>query len=233
MDGHLKPLRARPSQTRLSRSSGRTLRALLLLALGATCLCAQQPASSPPPAPPGSPAAPHQTASPVPPAPAAADSARYIIGAEDMLQITVWNEPKMSGALPVRPDGMISIALIGDIPAAGKTPLQLGADITERAKKLIQDPNVTVAVTGVNSQKVYMVGEVGKVGPIPLTPGMSPLQAIASAGGPSPYANVKHIYILRGAGAQQQKIPFNYKQALKGDNRQGVELRPGDTIVVP
>ena len=150
-----------------------------------------------------------------------------------MLQITVWHEPNMSGSLPVRPDGMISLALLGDLPAAGRTPMQLGADIAEKARKYIQDPNVTVVVTAVNSQRIFMVGEVGKVGPVALTPGMTPLQAIAAAGGPGPFANVKHMYILRGTGAQQQKIPFNYKQALKGDNRQGVALHPGDTIVIP
>lgn len=150
-----------------------------------------------------------------------------------MLQITVWNEQKMSGTVPVRPDGMISIALIGDLPAAGKTPMQLGTDIADQAKKFIQDPNVTVVVTAVNSQRVFLVGEVGKVGPISLTPGMSPLQAIAAGGGPSPFANVKRIYILRGTGAHQQKIPFNYKQALKGDTHQDVELHSGDTIVIP
>lgn len=173
------------------------------------------------------------TPPPATPVPIASDAARYVIGAEDVLQITVWHEPNMSGALPVRPDGMISLALIGDLPAAGKTPMQLGSDIAERAKKFIQDPNVTVVVTAVNSQRVFMVGEVGKVGPIALTPGMTPLQAISTAGGPGPFANVKKIYILRGAGAQQQKIPFNYKQALKGESRQGIELHPGDTIVVP
>ena len=196
------------------------------------------PANSPaPPVPPSAGSTPG-TSNPPAPSPAGAtastvDAARYIIGADDVLQITVWNELKMSGVLPVRPDGMISIALIGDLPAAGKTPMQLGDDIKERAKKYIQDPNVTVAVTAGNSQRVFMVGEVAKVGPISLTPGMTPLQAIAAAGGPGPFANVKKIYILRGAGAQQKKIPFNYKEALKGDNRQGVELHPGDTVVIP
>ena len=153
--------------------------------------------------------------------------------------MTVWREPTLSGVFPVRPDGMISIVFIGDVRASGRTPTELGGDIAQRLKKYIQDPNVTVAVVAVNSQKIYLVGEVGKVGPILMTPGMTPLQAIAAAGGPSPYANLKHIYILRpanrqaGASAQQQKIPFNYKQALKGDNRQDIPLQPGDTIVVP
>ncbi len=161
------------------------------------------------------------------------DSNHYVIGPDDMLQITVWREPTLSGALPVRPDGMISLVLIGDLKAAGRTPMQLGQDITDRLKRYVQNPVVTVAVTADTSQRVYLVGEVGKVGPISLSPGMTPLQAISAAGGPSPYANLKHIYILRGTGATQQKIPFNYKQALKGDTRQSPVLLPGDTIVVP
>ncbi len=128
---------------------------------------------------------------------------------------------------------MISLVLIGDLKAAGKTPTQLSDDIAQRLKKYIQDPSVTVAVTAVNSQRIFMVGEIGHVGPVSMSPGMTPLQAISSAGGPSPYANLKRIYILRGLGAKQQKIPFNYKQALKGDNRQDITLQPGDTIVVP
>jgi polysaccharide export outer membrane protein len=161
------------------------------------------------------------------------DTAHYIIGPEDNLQITVWKEPTLSGAIPVRPDGMISMVLLGDLPAAGKTPMQLSADIAERLKKYIQDPIVTVVVLGVNSQKIFIIGEVGHVGAIALSAGMTPLQAIAAAGGLSPFANSKHIYILRGVGNKRVKIPFNYKNALKGENKQDVSLEPGDTIVVP
>jgi polysaccharide export outer membrane protein len=163
--------------------------------------------------------------------PAGVDNARYIIGSEDTLQIQVWKEPTLSGTIPVRPDGMISLVLVGDMPAAGKTPMQLADDIAAKLKKYIQDPNVSVLVMGVNSQKIFMVGEVGHVGPVMMTPGMSPLQAIATAGGLTPYANSKKIYILRGEAGKKQKIPFNYKEALKGDSQ--VELKPGDTIVVP
>jgi polysaccharide export outer membrane protein len=159
------------------------------------------------------------------------DNARYIIGAEDTLQISVWKEPTLSGTVPVRPDGMISLVLVGDLTAAGKTPMQLADDITSRLKKYIQDPNVSVLVMGIQSQKIFLVGEVGHVGPVMMTAGMTPLQAIATAGGLSPYANSKKIYILRGESGKQQKIPFNYKQALKGDSQ--IELKPGDTIVVP
>ena len=197
---------------------------------------AQQPAT--PAGPASSPAGSPDAVPPSPPNAAAksvtgVDNNRYVIGAEDNLQITVWREPSLSGVLPVRPDGMISLVLIGDLKAAGRTPTQLSGDITQQLKKYIQDPSVTVAVTAVNSQKIYLVGEVGHVGPIVMTPNMTPLQAISAAGGPSPYANAKRIYILRGSGAQQQKIPFNYKQALKGSNKQDIILQPGDTIVVP
>jgi polysaccharide export outer membrane protein len=160
------------------------------------------------------------------------DASRYIIGPEDSLQVTVWKEPTLSGNFPVRPDGMISLVLVGDLPAAGLTPMALSNDITQRLKKYIQDPVVTVAVLGVNSQRIFLVGEVGKVGPVMLTPGMTPLQAIVSAGGLSQFANSKRIYVLRMVSGKQQKIPFNYKQALKGENT-GITLLPGDTIVVP
>jgi polysaccharide export outer membrane protein len=161
------------------------------------------------------------------------DNARYVIGPDDSLAITVWKEPTLSGTIPVRPDGMISMALIGDLRAAGRTPMQLADDITEKLKKYIQDPNVSVVVMADTSQRIFVIGEVGHVGPVPMTPGMTPLQAIASGGGLTPFANSKKIYILRNEGGKQQKIPFNYKEALKGDDSQRIPLKPGDTIVVP
>jgi polysaccharide export outer membrane protein len=161
------------------------------------------------------------------------DIAHYIIGSEDSLQITVWKEPTLSGVVPVRPDGRISMVLLGDLQATGMTPMQLAADITQRLKKYVQDPIVSIVVLGVNSQRIFMIGQVGHVGALSMTPGMTPLQAIAAAGGLSPFAHSKKIYILRGTGATQKKIPFDYKKALKGDNKQDVSLEPGDTIVVP
>jgi polysaccharide export outer membrane protein len=161
------------------------------------------------------------------------DVAHYVIGPEDTLQITVWKEPTLSGTVPVRPDGRISMVLLGDLPAAGMTPMHLAADISQRLKKYIQDPSVSVVVLAVNSQRVFIIGEVGHVGAVSMTAGMTPLQAIAAAGGLSPFAHSKSIYILRGTGAAQKKIPFNYKKALKGDDKQDVSLKSGDTIVVP
>ena len=161
------------------------------------------------------------------------DNARYVIGPDDSLAITVWKEPSLSGTIPVRPDGMISIPLIGDLRAAGRTPMQLADDITVKLKKYIQDPNVSVVVMADTSQRIFLIGEVGHVGPIPMIPGMTPLQAIAAGGGLSAFANSKKIYILRNEGGKQLKIPFNYKQALKGEGSQDITLKPGDTIVVP
>jgi polysaccharide export outer membrane protein len=186
--------------------------------------------SSPVPASPQQPTAPAPISGSGPVDPS--DPNRYVIGAEDSLQVTVWKEPTLSGTIPVRPDGMISLVLVGDLKAAGLTPMQLSTDISQKLKKYIQDPIVTVVVLGVNSQRIFTVGEVNHVGPLMLTPGMTPLQAIVAAGGPTQFANSKHIYILRTVAGKQTKIPFNYKLAVKGDN-QGVSLIPGDTIVVP
>jgi polysaccharide biosynthesis/export protein len=160
-------------------------------------------------------------------------SENYIIGPDDSVQVTVWKEPNLSGSLLVRPDGKISLPLVSDIPAAGLTPMQLAADITERLKKFITDPVVEVTVLAVNSKHVFLMGEVMRVGPMAIVPGMSVLQAIATAGGLTPYANKKHIYILRGEPGKQQKISFDYTKALKKGDMQGVSLVPGDTIVVP
>lgn len=185
-------------------------------------------------------AAPQSVPAPASPAPASgkngasmALSPEYRIGAYDMLQVTVWKELQLSGIFPVRPDGMISLVLLGDIPAAGITPMELGKNISEALKKYIQEPLVTVTVTAVNSQKVYVVGQVGHVGAIDLSPGMTPLEAIAAAGGLTLYANGKNAYILRGAAGQQKKLPFDYKKALKGQPGQTIVLQTGDTLVIP
>ena len=157
----------------------------------------------------------------------------YVLGADDAILVNVWKELNFSGPHSVRPDGMISMPLLGDMQAAGLTPMQLSDDISKRLKKYVNDPLVTVSVQQINSRHVYIVGQVLRVGPLPLVAGMTPLQALASAGGLGPFANEKHIYILRKMNGKEEKIPFNYKTALKTGNMQGIELTPGDTIVVP
>jgi len=164
---------------------------------------------------------------------ASAVTANYIIGPDDSLQILVWKEPNLSTTLPVRPDGKITLNLIGDVVAAGLTPMQLAAEIATRLKQYITDPVVDVTVMAVNSKHVFLIGEIMHVGPLAITPGMTILQAIATAGGLTPYANKKRIYILRGEPGHQQKIPFDYTRAVKKGDMQGVSLTPDDTIVVP
>jgi polysaccharide biosynthesis/export protein len=201
-----------------------------MLGIAALCLAqAAKPILTPVPQTPAPEAAAPAAANPAAPV----DSGSYVIGADDVLQVTVWKEQTLSGTFPVRPDGMISMVLLGDVKAAGLTPAQLSATLTTSYKKYIQDPLVTVLVQQVNSQRIFIVGEVGHVGPIPITPGMTPLQAIASAGGLSPYAHKNRIYILRGPQGKQEKIPFDYKAALRGNNPQNVTLQPNDTVVVP
>jgi len=157
--------------------------------------------------------------------------ADYVIGPEDQLQVTVWENPSLTGQVLVRPDGNISLPLIGDVGAAGLTPLQLADTIAERLKvKYVKDPTVNVAVLSVNSKQVIMVGEVNHVGPVPIRPGMTVLQAIVTAGGLTPYANKKKIYVLRGEPGKQQRLKFDYKKSLLNDD---MLVQPGDRIVVP
>jgi len=157
----------------------------------------------------------------------------YVIGADDQLHITVWKEQELTETLPVRPDGKISMPLLNDVPAAGLTPVQLAASITEKLKKYIADPHVTVVVTAMNSRRVFVTGEVNHPGAIALLPHMTVLQALSGAGF-TQFANVKGIYILRMVNGQQQRIPFNYKDVVKGRHpEENIELKPGDTIVVP
>jgi len=139
--------------------------------------------------------APPQGNAPAAPMPQA-DSATYIIGGDDVLAINVWKEPDLTTSLPVRADGMISLPLLHDVKAAGLTPMQLGADITEKLKKYISDPHVNVTVTQMNSQRIYAMGEVLHPGTIILLPNMTVLQALASCGF-TQFANTKGIYVLR------------------------------------
>lgn len=158
----------------------------------------------------------------------------YVIGPSDVLTITVWKEQTLSGTILVRPDGMISMALLGDVQAAGLTPGQLSDQIAARLKKYIQDPKVSVVVAQIHSKVVYLLGEVVRRGPVEMTPGMSLLSAVASAGGLTDFANAKKIYVLRNQpSGSQLRIPVHYKEALKGNGTFNLILKPGDTIVVP
>lgn len=166
-------------------------------------------------------------------APGASSNSDYVIGADDTLHISVWKEPDLSETLPVRPDGKISMPLLNDVTAAGLTPLQLKDSLTEKLKKYIADPRVTVVVTAMNSRRIFVSGEVLHTGPMVLLPHMTMLQALSQAGF-TQFANVKGIYLLRTENGKQEKLPFNYKEVIKGNHpEQNIALKPGDTLVVP
>lgn len=165
---------------------------------------------------------------------AATENPNYIIGPQDVLDIDVWKEPELTRTVPVRPDGKISLPLLNDIQAAGLTPAKLADDITAGLKKYVTDPQVTVIVSAINSQRVYILGEVTRAGAYPLLPDMTVLQALSSAGGFTQFANTKKIYVLRDENGKQQKLPFNYKDVINGkDPQQNIILKAGDTVVVP
>src|SRR5208337_1815004 len=183
------------------------------------------------PAKSGQPAAPDTT----PPRVADVQPNSFIIGVEDVLNINVWKEPEISRVVPVRPDGMISLPLIGEIKAAGLTPIQLQDQISASLKKLMADPQVTVIVVEVRSLTFNVVGQVMKPGDYPLTRRMTVLDAIAMAGGFQPFAKQKKVYVLRtSANGKQVRLPFNYKDVIKGKRPdENIDLQPRDTVVIP
>lgn len=164
----------------------------------------------------------------------ATNDPNYVIGAQDVIDINVWKEPDLTRAVPVRPDGKISMPLLNDVQAAGLTPMQLTAQISNALKKFISDPQVTVVVAQINSQRIYILGEVNGAGVKALLPGMTMLEALSSAGGFTMFANVKKIYLLRTVDGKQEKFPFNYKDVIHGKTpEENITLKAGDTIIVP
>jgi polysaccharide export outer membrane protein len=159
----------------------------------------------------------------------------YVIGANDVLAINVWKEPDISRSVPVRSDGKISLPLVGELQASGQTPLQLEQQIAKRLQSYISEPEVTVIVTDSKSQKVNILGMVPRPGEYFLTSSTTVLDAIAMAGGFKDFAKQKSIYVLRQApDGTQKRIPFNYKDVIKGKNAdQNIRLQAGDTVVVP
>src|SRR5262249_37101178 len=162
-----------------------------------------------------------------------ATPANYVTGVGDVLTVTFWRDQRMSGDVLVRPDGKISVLLLNDVQAAGHTPEQLAATLSEAAAKYIAEPDVTVNVKEVHSRRVFIVGEVVTPGAVPLTGDMNVLQLIAVAGGVKEYADKKHIAILRTENGQERQLNFNYDDVLKGKNlKQNILLQPGDTVMV-
>lgn len=159
----------------------------------------------------------------------------FVIGNDDKLNINVWKDTELTKTVQVRPDGKISMPLIGELQAAGRTPLQLETEIADKLKAYIAQPDVTVIVEQINSQKFNILGKVSKPGSYPLTVTTTVLDAIAEAGGFLDFAKQKDVYILRPkAGGGEDRLKFNYKDVIKGKHtEENVKVEPRDTIVVP
>lgn len=159
----------------------------------------------------------------------------YRIGVDDVLTISVWHEPDLSRSVPVRPDGKISLSLVGDVTAAGKTAMELEGQLKLALSKFIKDPQVTVIVSDIRSQRINVIGQVTRPGSFPLTQAMGVLDAVAQAGGLRDFAKKKGIYVLRvSPDGRRIRIPYKYENVLKGDHdSEEVILQAHDTVVVP
>ena len=180
---------------------------------------------------PGSAAPPPQAA--VTPSDAKAQEGDYKIGPEDLLDISVWNNPPLSRTAPVRPDGMISLPLLNDVQAAGLTPMQLRDVIAKRLTEYVPNPEVSVVVREVNRFKVSVLGEVRKPGRFDFKSRATVLDAIALAGGLSDYAARARIVIIRQDGTSTKRIPVNYNKMISTSSEDDFFLQPGDVVVVP
>jgi polysaccharide biosynthesis/export protein len=158
----------------------------------------------------------------------------YVIGPDDVLDVRFWKDQDMSGEFVVRPDGRISLPLLNDVAAAGLTPEQLRIRLTEEARRYVETPNATVIVKAINSRKVFITGQVEKPGPYSLTSRVTVVQLIAMAGGLREYADAGKIIIMRTENGRVTPLRFDYTKLAEGRNvSQNVELRPGDTVIVP
>jgi len=158
----------------------------------------------------------------------------YVIGTDDLLGIVYWKDKDMSTDARVRPDGRISLPLINEVVAAGLTPEELQKRVTEESAKYMEDASITIVVREINSLKVFITGEVTKPGTYPITSATTVMQLISLAGGLREYANSKNIMIMRKEGDKQTSLKFNYKEVAAGKNlKQNIDLKPGDTVVVP
>jgi len=176
-----------------------------------------------------------QPASPVQPLPPKAEGDSFVIGADDVLAVNVWKEPDISRSIPVRSDGKITLPLVGELQAGGQTPRQLEEEIAAKLQNYISEPEVTVMVQEIRSQRFNVLGQVAKPGSYLLSNSARVLDAIALAGGFRDFAKKKSIYVLRqNAEGGQSRLPFNYADVIKGKSlAQNVELKPHDTVIVP
>jgi len=162
------------------------------------------------------------------------DVDNYLLGPEDAIEISVWKEPELTKQLIIRPDGKISYPLIGEIQAAGRTVKELREEISKRLEKFVTDAQVTVLLLKAQHYKIYVVGKVQKPGEFVAGRPVTVMQALAMAGGLTPFASPGRIVILRKSGDKEQTLPFNYKEVSRGRNlEQNRVLLPGDVVVVP
>src|SRR5262245_15458989 len=158
----------------------------------------------------------------------------YVIGADDVLGIVFLYEKELSTDVSVRPDGRISLPMLNDIQAAGLTPEQLRVNLTKAADAYIQEPTVSVIVKQINSRKVFITGKISKPGVYPLHESTTVLQLIALAGGLLEYANEKNIVVMRSENGTTASHRYNHKEVVSRKRlEQNIELKSGDTIVVP
>lgn len=157
----------------------------------------------------------------------------YVIGHDDVLSVVFWRDPQLSSDVRVRPDGKISLPLLVDVQAAGLTPRQLRDRLMSEARRFVADPEATVTVRETNSRRVYITGEVTRAGQYPLTPNMTVLQLIATAGGLTEYAKDNDIRLVRVVDGRSVSSRLKFREMTKQDSRHNVELKPGDTVVVP
>jgi polysaccharide export outer membrane protein len=207
----------------------------LVLACCAHCLPAQTPVASTAHSDMATPVGAASTGSNIEQSASRPHDASFVIGNDDLLSINVWKEPDLTRSIPVRLDGRISLPLVGELQAAGRTPLQLEQDISSRLRSYIAQPEVTVIVQEIRSKNFNILGQVVKPGSYSLTGASTVLDAISDAGGLKEFAKQKNIYILRhSAPTGESRIAFNYKEVIKGKkSQQNIKLEPGDTIVVP
>ena len=166
--------------------------------------------------------------------PGVAATADYVIGADDVLSVVFWRDEQLSREVLVRPDGKISLPLLDDVQAAGLTPKELRDRLSGEARRYVTDPKVTVVVRAINSRRVYITGQVVRPGQYPLASSMTVLQLIATAGGLADYAKSKDIRVVRVEQGRSVSVPFNYDEVTKRQKpSQNIELRPGDTVIVP
>ncbi|HEY4213019.1 MAG TPA: polysaccharide biosynthesis/export family protein [Steroidobacteraceae bacterium] len=172
---------------------------------------------------------------PSPPARAGAPDSTYTVKPGDMLSISVWKEPDLQGPVLVRPDGTFSFPLAGQMDARGRSVQELQQMVTDKLKKFISDPVVTVSVQEIKGNKVYVIGQVNKPGDFVVNPRVDVMQALSMAGGTTPFAALGDIMILRRTEAgQQQALPFKYTDVVRGRNLdQNITLQAGDVVVVP